>query len=229
MPRPMRFSRRQPVPGSKASKELVPVPGSSGTHFSRNVSLVSTLPPITNDTSFVICKRYNTQGTSGTTSVSRGALLNLFGMATAANAGYRIANSVRIRKICGWVAPATTSSYGNASFFQWTSANSPSKLIDCSAQQGQYGCYFETRPPKDSLAGFYSLQGSNESEVLFQIATLGGCTLDVTLEFTLMNSISNSPSPLTNTISGATIGDLMSANLDNLSGGKFGPSNQNRT
>jgi hypothetical protein len=151
-------------------------------------------------------------------------------MATATNAGYRLCNAARIKKIRIFVAPGYNSGYQNSAWFQWSGEDSPSKLIDLSAQTGQYGCYVETTPPKNSLAAFWSNVGYDESTPLFVCAFIGGATLDVTIEYTLMNTITGvTASAATNTISGATIGDVLYAPLDNKSGGKLTASSQNAT
>jgi hypothetical protein len=221
-----RRNKRQRRP--KKTSDLRPVPQSNGTLFSTSMRRVSSLPPICNDTSFTFTRRYQATSTGGAQSVTRATCLNSLAMATATNAAYRICNAVRITKIKGWVSPATNSSYNNPTWFQWNSEDSPSKMIDLSAQQGQYGCYFETRPPRNSLASFWSNVGYDESTPLLKFATNGQLTLDITFTYAVMNTITGTTaSAVTQAVSGATVGDVIVLPLD--TGSKLVPANQNST
>jgi hypothetical protein len=205
----------------KGSGGMKKVPGSLGTSYSIDPSKTSAIPPVIADTSLVFWKRYSTQGTSGTVNVTRAEILNCLGCATAANLATRIFNAVRIRRIRFWAQAGTSSSYQNISSFQWTSEDSPSKLICIASGGAQFPTYIESRPPKNCLAGFWCYNGYAETATLMQLNVAGGAVLDVEFEATVFNNYTGG-SNVTFAVAGATATDIVVTPFDGLAG-KFPP------
>jgi hypothetical protein len=200
------------------------VPGSLGTSYSTSLSKTSTILPTIADTTCSFWKRYVTSGTSGTISVSRAELLNCLGCATAANLATRIFNAVRLKRIRMWIQAGTSSSYLQQASFQWTSEDSPSRLITVTPSGVQFPSYIESRPPKNCLAGFWCYNGYNESATLLQLNMAGGCVLDAEFEATVFNAYTGGTN-VTFAVAGATATDIVVPPLDGLAG-KFTPSAQ---
>jgi hypothetical protein len=68
----------------------------------------------------------------------------------------------------------------------WASENSPSESIsESNGGTQQMSCYF--KPPKESLASFWSTSGQNESDVVLYLQTTVGVTFDITFEMNLIS------------------------------------------
>lgn len=75
-----------------------------------------------------------------------------------------------------------------------------------------YPAVIRTSPPRNSVAGFWSSTGSNESEVLFAVTALGGTIVDLWLDFVLFDT--GAATLTTSTSSGGTVGQLVYCPMD---------------
>jgi len=127
--------------------------------------------------------------------------------------------SVKIRKIEIFSSSTATTFTGLANPFnsiqlEWLSANAPSKVQE-SVGNFEHPSHISSKPPQGTLAGFWSISGSNESEVLFRLsgsnttAVAGtntglppGTTIDLHLE--VINQ--EDTTPVLTTVAAATVG-----------------------
>ncbi len=127
------------------------------------------------------------QGTSSPASqqLSRGNLLNLFGVALNATTVARIFSGVRLNWIKIYGLPASTSQYSTVSV-EWTSDNGPTSV------KSDTGNYIEppmihTSPPANSRAAFWSKTGNAESEILAIITSSVGHICDINFTAVFQN------------------------------------------
>jgi len=120
---------------------------------------------------FPVVIRFKAVGTNASVSATRGGILSIFLSGCTSTTASRIMGSVRIRKIEGWNAQDTAST--NVAGFpslclEWNSVNNPGTVLTDTGY-AMRPAHVEGRPPKDSLAGYWSSNGTNESEVLFKV------------------------------------------------------------
>lgn len=141
--------------------------------------------------STIVCGRTVrfTAANTGVHSVTRAQLLNLLVMQTGNNTAFRICDAVRVRKIKIWGNPPGLANVGVVPpcTVQWFSEQGPSKLVSDVGMGSTFGAKVSTRPPLMSLAGFWSLTGTNEATLLFDISCEAGDTIDVDLTFRVQN------------------------------------------
>jgi hypothetical protein len=178
-------------------------------------------PPQIN-TSWIVGKTCRFNKVTSTTSygVTRAALLDLFVMATSSTAAYRIFDSVKLRRIRIWGQPPGSAAPGSAnvapisSAVQWLSSLGPSKVVSDQGIGSAFGSRLDTRPPKNSLASFWSLTASDETEVLFYVTLNPGDVLDLDLTCTIQNNLYGGDAPVSITIIAGTTGTVYMTALD---------------
>jgi hypothetical protein len=132
--------------------------------------------------------RFQIQSTA-VASITRAQLLNLMVMGSpSANTSYRMADAVKVRRVRIWGnPPGVSSALISPTAIQWFSENGPTKIISDNGMGSTYGAKVSSRPPSESLAGFWSLTGTNEATVLFDLFANTGDIVDVELSFRLQN------------------------------------------
>jgi len=123
--------------------------------------------------------------TSGqTVQLTRAMLLNHLVMNTASGtANYRLFTGFRLKSIHLWTAAANN----NIISVEWTSTYGPSQIASDTSCGTSIPAAVHTSPPKDSLAAFWSLTGSNEADVVAIIIGPTGTFCDITYEAILQN------------------------------------------
>jgi hypothetical protein len=96
------------------------------------------------------------------TFITRGELLNCRLMCTSGTTAYRLFQAVKVNKIEIVTAIAAT--------FQWKSSYGPTSNTLISGTSTTAAGVYETSPPRNSLASFWSSEGSNESEVVMSVS-----------------------------------------------------------
>jgi hypothetical protein len=94
-------------------------------------------------------------------------IVNLAGLATCT----RLLQAVRINKITVYTSASAS--------IEWISAYGPTSATLVSGTSTVSPGILVSRPPKNTLAGAWSLNGSNESENLFSFTTTSGDYFDV--------------------------------------------------
>jgi hypothetical protein len=150
--------------------------------------------------------RYLTQAAiSGTTGeVTRGDLLNhyLMGTSTAFTCA-RIIQAVRVISVEMWSSPISSSPVPNLIQLTWVTEEGPQKMIMDTSVGTAEPAHLISRPPKNSLAGFWSYTGSSESVRVMDITCPQGTVIDVVCEYVLQNDYNGlvlSPVTVTTTL-----------------------------
>jgi len=157
---------------------------------------------------------------SGVHSVTRAQLLNLMVMNVSANTNYRICDAVKVRRVRIWGNPPGNAAVGVIApcSVQWFSEAGPSKLVSDVGMGSTFGAKISTVPPARSLAGFWSLTGTNEATTLFDLGCEAGDTIDVDLTFRVQNQFLTATGAETATsvasTSGGTVGVVYGLSLD---------------
>jgi hypothetical protein len=129
-----------------------------------------------------IASRARYIATGSSTSITRGMLLShLIMNAAGTTTNYRLLSAFRLKSVECW-ASATALGSGATVAVEWTSSNGPSTLNTDTSMGSAEPAHVRTSPPPAALAGFWSLTGINESEVVFIITVPAGAVVDITYE-----------------------------------------------
>jgi hypothetical protein len=131
-------------------------------------------------------------------------MLNSLVTADSGTVAYRIFGAVRINSLSVY---SESSSTGGDVYLQWFSETGAQKLLsDSSTSTAFPPCLMNLKPPKDSLAGNWSVTGTFESDTLFILDSTLGTYVDLNLSVTLANDLMGGSVPTSTTISGGTQG-----------------------
>jgi hypothetical protein len=167
------------------------------------VTVRSVLKPFKADPINNFMLRYQASS-SNTRNITRAMMLNTFLVNQGSNiTNSRVCAAVRINRIS-----ITTSI--NASI-EWLSAYGPTSATVITATSTTSPGFYSQRPPKNSLAGAWSLTGSNESEPLVNLSFTTNDYIDVEGSFVLLDVES---AVNVNTTATGTAGQLYRTRLD---------------
>jgi len=175
-------------------------------------------PPFIPTVKFTHKFRFTNSGVATAVPVTRGNLLNLIQMATSVFTSVRVFAAVKLVSVEVWTPPPTTLGTAKVSL-EWKGANAPSTIKSDNAM-GVLPAHIHTSPPVDSSSKWWSISGSNESEVLFVLTTDVSSVLDVVV---LCSMIDDDAPIAGDAITGGTLGQLYFNYLDGLVSGKFIP------
>jgi hypothetical protein len=150
------------------------------------VASVSIARPMPFRSAPIIPMRFRfTCGTSAVFKILRSDMLSRLAMTSSTVAGYRIFAGVKLNRIKIWgptPAPTATSQVS----LQWISENGPPELLSDYSSSTAYPPFLESTPPKQSLASFWSIQGIDESDLLFmmELTAQSIVEIDVSVVFT---------------------------------------------
>lgn len=157
--------------------------------------------------------RFGATGTSNTVSVKRSDLLGLlFSNRSGSTSNSRIVAAAKLNRVEAWGTGGDSDSVSAVTIIslEWRSANAPT--LELSDTGSPYRPpHLITSPPSHSLAGFWSLTGTNESEELFIMRVIAGTTVDIWVDMVLFDG--ETPVAVTTTASG-TVGQLYAGFLD---------------
>lgn len=181
------------------------------------------LPAVQSDWTSSRRVRYICASGTSSTSVTRADLLNVLFFNTAGTTtNYRLCTAVRLKRLHVWTignnfgVVATTS-------VEWLSESGPAKLVSDSSIGVSMPGYFTTAPPKDSLAGYWSLDGTNESTILFNVILPADSVVDAEFEVVMQNFIGVKAPTAVTTSNNGTVGTLYTGFLDGVGSGKIAP------
>jgi hypothetical protein len=154
-----------PGPRSRKSEQMVARP--------RQLSI---------NTRFKMTLRY-AGGNSSYVSITRAMMLNTYLMnLTSSTSNARILQAIKLNRIEIFGAGASGVASTGFCAIQWLSTLGPAiELIDTSNSTA-YPPHLITSPPPNTLASFWSIAGSNESEVLFKIYCVTNSVVDISFE-----------------------------------------------
>jgi hypothetical protein len=186
----------------------------------------SILPQISGAYSFKHKARYQCQSTSVSSTslpqftVSRGQVLNTLIMnLTGSTSNARLISAIKVNRIEIWNSPAGSSAVnpgtpvtGFTTILEWSSTYGPARNITETTLGSTTPGHIVSSPPQNSLASFWSMSGSNESDVLFGLAMASQSIVDVSFEIVLSDLGVNSGTVTTS--SSGTSSTVYSTYLD---------------
>lgn len=111
--------------------------------------------------------------------VTRAMLLNLYTMATTTSNQNRLVTAVKLKRVQVWGSPPIMGSGAPTTVVvEWLGNQAPS-TIHSDTGMGVRPSYVSSRPPVDSSDRWWSISGTNESEVLFKISGPIGTVIDI--------------------------------------------------
>jgi len=151
--------------------------------------------------------------------ISRLGLINLLGVGVAPNSSFGMLDSIRIKSIRLYGVPDNANPYAASSVtLRWTSDLGKDNL-QIATGNAISPALLVSRPPKDSLAGFWTSRGAPSTTAGAILCTLtipDRTVIDISVEFELQNG---GPFPTAILLaSPATTGALSVVNLDNNAG-----------
>jgi hypothetical protein len=168
------------------------------------VAVSSVIRPYKADNILNFSIRYQSQSGSNLRIITRGFLLNTLIMNQNSGASnYRVCASVRVNRVRIYTASSCS--------LEWLSAYGPSSATIVQGTSTTASGILMQKPPKNSLASYWSLTGSNESENLMALTMGSNDVIDVDYSVVLMDV--ETPVNITTTNSG-TIGQLYRSYLD---------------
>lgn len=152
-------------------------------------------------------------GSSGTITITRANLLDLMVLASGTTTAYRLFDAVKLNGIQIWGPVDTAEGAYETVSVQWLSTYAPAIVESASGIGTAFGPRLSTRPPAKSLAGFWSLTGISESDVLCVISGANSI-IDLLLEFRIQNNLFAETAPASVTVTSATVGTVYCTYLD---------------
>jgi len=175
------------------------------------VRIASVLKPYKADVIFGMTLRYQVTGASITSPkpIIRAFLLDtIIANKSSGTTNVRILAAVRVNSVT-----LTTST--NAGIL-WSSQYAPSQLTTVNGTSTTAAGIYRSRPPANSTASFWSLTGSNETEVLFSLLATSNDYIDVSMSCVFMDS--ESPINVT-TVNAGVVNSVYRTYLDGPAGG----------
>jgi hypothetical protein len=184
------------------------------------------LEPVDSNPTFNRTFRFTASGGANNLIISRGDLLNLLQIATASGtgaAGARLINCIELRWIR--VRPGVSSAVAITTVsLTWLGQYAKSKTETLSVMGSSNVPELLTKPPKNSVAGFWAVSGIDETENVFSMDLTVGTVVDVNVSFVLQNFIATPLNPVaTTSTKTVTSGVVYCAALDGTSTNIFTP------
>lgn len=164
--------------------------------------------------------KFRFQNAAGSTvSITRKNLLNLIQVATSATTTIRVIEGIRLRSLELWVNPVALGSTPSTAQIEWAGENSPSTVVS-DTSMGVLPVHIRTTPPPSSSNRWWSMSGSQETDVLFTIAVPANSVLDVIVEIRTVEQ----EAPVAGDIPvGAVLGTTYGNYLDGIAGAAWAP------
>jgi len=170
-------------------------------------------PQLTTSMTVSQAVRYSTASNVGLINITRAQLVNTIVTASSATVACSQLSAVRVRRIRIW-GPTAAAGASASVVFTWLSAWSPAKVIQDMGLGADRGARIDTKPPPKSLAGEWSMAGTNSTEEVFQLVCPAGTIIDIEYVMRLQNVEYGPGLPATVTVSGATTGYMYVTPLD---------------
>jgi hypothetical protein len=165
--------------------------------------------------------RFQNSNTAATAlPITRAMLLNLYTMATTTTNQNRLITAIKLVKIQVWGQPPALGSAPTPSVVEWVGNHAPS-TIHSDTPIGVNPSYVKTRAPADSNR-WWSISGTDESEVLCKLSAPVGSTFDVSVTLRFADDEA-AVSGENGTGAAATVGRVYWNFLDGFTSGKLIP------
>jgi hypothetical protein len=190
----------------------------------------SLIPP--HDSTIRFSKKFRfVNGSASTSDVIDGrGITNMLCMATGATTAYELIYGARIRRVKVWCL--NSSGGGTSCSVQWNGSigsdgfGTPGIVISDSQLGTSTPAMVDTRPPKGSLADTWFVSGNTNK--IFVIRSTSTYYVDIWLDLILYNNLSGSspaqtPTIVTGSVTGATVGTTYVRALDSSGGNNLAP------
>jgi hypothetical protein len=138
-------------------------------------------PPFTPTLALSHKFRFVSGGNSGTFGITRKNLLNLVVMANSTTTTVRLFEAIRLKNVEIWGNPSALGSAPVTLQLEWLGENSPSTVVS-DTSMGVRPAHVSSSPPPSSSNRWWSISGTSESDVLFNMTVPTDCVIDVTTE-----------------------------------------------
>jgi hypothetical protein len=164
------------------------------------------IPSITATVTSNHVHQYFAQSTATKVNITRAFMLSSIIMNTSGSTtNYRVTNAVKINSITVWSISATLGTPSPPIAIEWLSSYGPSKIVSDTTLSTAFPAMIHSRPPANSLAGYWSLRGSNESDVLFLVTCATGSIIHVNMTYNLQDDTAVTSVSTTNSGSAGTL------------------------
>jgi hypothetical protein len=152
--------------------------------------------------------------------LTRAMLLNHLVVNTSANSNGRVVSGYKLNRITARCQPpgGLATSIITTSV-EWTSTYGPSK-ISSGSSMGIHNAQLSAKPPRQSLASFWSLTGSGETDVIAILNFPTGTVVDI--DYSIILQDGEAPVNVVTTAAGV-VGTLYMLYLDGSASGQFAP------
>jgi hypothetical protein len=155
----------------------------------------------------------------GTVQVNRANLLNLVCVATTATTTVRVIEAIRLRRVEIWTNPVALGSPPTTCQLEWQGSNAPSTVIS-DTSMGVRPAHIRTSPPPNSSNRWWSMSGTDEGDVLFDMVLPANSIIDVTTQVRMVEQETPTAGDVP---AGATVGRLYGDYLDGIISGLCAP------
>jgi hypothetical protein len=155
----------------------------------------------------------------GTVQVNRANLLNLVLVATSATTTARLIEGIRLVSVEAWSNPVALGSTPTTVQLEWQGINSPSTVIS-DTSMGVRPAHIRCIPPPNSSNQWWSMSGSSEGDVLFDMILPANTFVDVTTEMRLVEQETPTAGDVP---AGAALGRIYGDYLDGITSGLCAP------
>jgi hypothetical protein len=167
--------------------------------------------------------RYLGNAGGATVNITRGNLLNLYETALTATTTTRLFAAVKLKRVEVWASPDTNAGSSTlTASVEWLGVNAPSTINADSSLGMARPLHVVSEPPIDASNRWWSLTGSNETEVLFKLVYPSYAVVDIIISarlFELETPVAGDAP------AGATAGTLYENFLDGITSGMLTPLN----
>jgi hypothetical protein len=155
--------------------------------------------------------RYYSNGTATNVTVTRANLLNNLMVNISSSTGHwAIISAIKVDRI-EMVSPSGALLTQGTISVEWLSTYGPSVIVSDTSNSTAIQCVVRSSPPRNSLASFWSLSNSNESDTLMNLNSPAGTVVDVFVTMVLNDGINSRNATTTNS---GTQGILYASYLD---------------
>jgi len=185
----------------------------------RGMSNLGHVPPFTPTLMLSHKFRFVNGANAGAYIITRGNLLNLVLVATSAVTTVRLFQAVRLRLVEVWTNPSALGSPPTTTSLEWLGVQGSSTQRS-DTTMGVTPSHIVCQPPRNSSDVWWSINGMNESDQMFELFIAANSVVDVTLELRMLENESPTAGDIP---AGAALGQQYGDYLDGLASGKLSP------
>jgi hypothetical protein len=156
---------------------------------------------------------------SGTFTITRARLLNLYLVATSTTTTARLMEAVRLRRVEVWTNPTALGAAPASCSLEWLGVQG-SSTVTSDTTMGVTPAHIVCLPPRDSSDVWWSISNTNETDPLFTLILAANSVVDVTLDLRMVEQ----EAPFAGDIpTGAVLGTVYGDYLDGIGSAMLAP------